>query len=255
LDVHNLLRFDDKVYISNIKRVKPIVFKKSNNGANFRETTALNDRPEIMDRPEKYHSNQGRLSKWSCCGGPWFHPEMKERRSGEQEGGFEKSAPIALHGGAQDGETRRCFTSRKVCLKDTPCFLRTKFSSCTGYVERIGKNPWTIPAKGLQVGFDTVHARLAKGSTKFPGGVLTEKISISDQANPSPVGKQGPEFRGAMESESIPHCGLSAPFGQGQGESGSRPEMVEGDIDAAISQCSQNRGDVRPALSGKGFFT
>jgi hypothetical protein len=45
------------------------VEQKSNNGANIREKPARNDRPWIMERPEKYGSNKGRLPKWSCCGG------------------------------------------------------------------------------------------------------------------------------------------------------------------------------------------
>jgi hypothetical protein len=68
------------------------------------------------------------------------------------------------------------------------------------------------------------------------------------------MGKQGPEFRGTMEIEFISHGGLSGLFGQGQGESGSGLKMVQRDIDAANSQCGQNRSDVLSTLAGKGFF-
>jgi hypothetical protein len=58
LDLHNLLRLDGEVYISNIKGVKPKVYQEiSNNGANVREIVTWNDRPRIMDRPEKYGRN------------------------------------------------------------------------------------------------------------------------------------------------------------------------------------------------------
>jgi hypothetical protein len=43
-----------------------------------------------MERPEKYGSNKGGLSKVSCCGGSWLHLKMKERRSGSKGEGLRK---------------------------------------------------------------------------------------------------------------------------------------------------------------------
>src|SRR5665647_1728684 len=92
-----------------------------------------------------------------------------------------------------------------MCMNDTPCNKSTHLSLARFYVDRVGKNPGAIAPKGLQVGFDPINAAIAESQGKFLPGSFMEEFSVSYQADPCPVGKIGPEFRGMVENEVISH--------------------------------------------------
>lgn len=101
-------------------------------------------------------------------------------------------------------------------MNDTPCNKSTHLFLARFYVDRVGKNPGAIAPKGLQVGFDPINAAIAESQGKFLPGSFMEEFSVSYQADPCPVGKRGPEFRGMVENEVISHRRFSPLLHQGQ---------------------------------------
>ena len=117
-----------------------------------------------------------------------------------------------------------------MCMNNTTCNKSTHRFLVIFDVDRVGKNPGAIAAKGLEVGFDPINAAIAESQGKFLSGSFMEEFSVSYQADPCPVGKRGPEFRAMVENEVVSHRRFSPLFNQDQRESICRSEMVEGDV-------------------------